>query len=325
MIVSSLHPRIRRRVRALYAHRALGVRSWRAHFRAVSALEATLHQRPVCSPDADVVLTMNSFRRPQNLELLCWLALRAPSVRRVVISSNDPAVDLGAWIHLDDPRIEIRASPTRRGPLSRYLLARDIGGGRFLSIDDDLFFHPEQLEALIARLRAEPEVPHGFYGQLYDRERRRFRYNRGRGEGRVDILNRAYAFTDAHLSRYFELLDALSMSEDERRAFTMDDVVLGFTAQSRPLVHELGDYVDCASEHDPSIAIFRARGEHERRRALFERLERIAGRPERGGADAPALRRGPSPRGLAAAVAYYGSGLGLVVDGLYRLADRVSA
>ena len=316
---------LRRRVRALYAHRALGVGTWRAHVRAVRALEATLARRPARSPDADVVVTVNSYRRPQNIELLCWLALCAPSVRRVVISQNDPSVDLGAWIHLDDERIEIRASPSRHGPLTRYLLAADVGGRRFLSIDDDLFLHPDQLEALCRRLRAEPGIPHGFYGQLYDRRRRRFVYNRGRGEGRVDILNRAYAFSDAHLSRYFELLDALGMDEAERRDFTMDDVPLGFTGESRPAVHDLGDYVDCASEHDPRIAIFRARGEHARRRALFERLERVAGRVPDGGPDAPPIRGGPAPRGLLAATAYYGSGVGLVVDSVWRLAGRLGA
>ena len=313
---------IRRRARALYTYRAHGVRSWRAHLGAARRIERTLGRRPHMSADADVVLTLNSFQRPQNIELIAWLALCAPSVRRVVVSNNDPSVDLGAHVSIDDPRLEIRDAPARRGPLTRYLLARDVGARRFVSVDDDLFLHPSQLEALIGHLRERPEVPHGFYGQLYAGGR--FRYNRGRGEGRVDVLNRAYAFTDVHLARYFERLDSLGLSDAERDAFTMDDVPLGFVSDERPAVHELGPYVDCATEAARGLAIFRAPGEHPRRAALFERLCEVAGRPARGGPDAPAIRAAASPRWLPAAGLYYGSGVGLAVDALGRARDALS-
>ncbi|GAB5546418.1 MAG: hypothetical protein SangKO_061780 [Sandaracinaceae bacterium] len=304
-----------RRVRRLWSHRALGVASWAEHARAVAGLRRDLDRPARMSRGADVVLVINSFARPQNMGLICWLALRAPSIRRIVISNNDPTVDLGCCLGFDDPRLEVRRRATRRGPMARYTTAREVGGRLFLSVDDDLFLGPDQLELLAHRLRAAPEAPHGFYGQLF--RDGAFHYNRGLAEGQVDVLNRAYAFTDAHLARYFELVDALGITRpDAVHAFTMDDVPLAFCGATRPFTHDIGPYVDCESEHDPRIAIFRKRGEHVRRAALFRRLETVAALPRDRFRDAPAITVSPSPRRLSLAIPYYASGIGFVLDRL---------
>lgn len=293
-----MSPTLLSRVRRAYTFRALGA-SWREHLRAVRRLEQTLRAPSRPSRDADVVVTINSFRRPENIELIAHLALRVPRVREVVVSQNDPEIDLARWVHLDDPRLRIVTSPRRHGPVTRYLRAREAGGRWFLSVDDDLFLHPAQLGRLIAQLEARPDLVHGFYGQCVDRRRRRWRFNLGRSEARVDVINRAYAFTDAHLTRYFELLGELGIDDDESLArFSMDDVPLAFATGKRPRVHDLGAHVDCPTEVRRGTAIFLRPGEPDRRLSLFERLERIAPREPDPGPEAKPLRRGLSPRGF---------------------------
>lgn len=265
--------------------------TWREHLRAAAAIRAVVRSPP---PEpragADVVLTLNAFRRPDNVPLIVHLALATPSVREVFISHNDPSIPLPLPPH---PRVRVFGRGGSYGPLGRYLVARESDAERFLSIDDDVFLHPTQLEQLVRASRRDPSVPHGFYGQLFDGER--YHHNRGRSDGRVDVLNRAYAFTRAHLDRYFELLDALGFEEGARRALTMDDVVLTFCAEARPKMHDLGPHVDCPTERDAAIAIFPKAGQGGRRAALFRRLARISP-VRREGPDARELRDPLSPR-----------------------------
>lgn len=268
--------------------------TWREHARAVAALEAVA-ARPAperADAAADFTLTLNAFRRPENIPLLTHLALATPSVREVVISHNDPSIPLPLAPH---PRVRVVRRDGPYGPIGRYSVALEARTDLFLSVDDDLFLHPDQLERLAEEARGDASAPHGFYGQLFDG--RRFRYNRGRSDGRVDVLNRAYAFTREHLDRYCALLDLLGLSERERRRLTMDDVVLAFCGAERPRAHDLGPHVDCPTEHDQRIAIFRRRGEHARRAALYARLEGLVTR-RRGGPDALPIRDPRSPRRL---------------------------
>ncbi len=289
---------LRRRVQALRRFRALGV-SWPEHLAAVRRLEATVDARPRVGPSPDVTVTINSFRRPHNVALLAHLALSVPDVARVIVSQNDPTIDLADHVSIDDPRLTIHASPARHGPVSRYLRAREAGGRWFVSIDDDLFLHPAQLARLIAELKRDPTLPHGVYGQDLDRARGRWRFNLGRSDARVDVLNRVYAFTDAHLARYFELLDRLGLDRPGRLArFTMDDVPLAFVAGQRPVIHDVGPHVDCPSESDREVALFLRPLEADRRVNLFERLEREAPRAIDHGPRARRLRRGLLPRRL---------------------------
>lgn len=280
-------------------------RTWRAIVRLIASPTA----RP--RPDADLTIVLPSYGRPYNLDLSARLALAAPSVRRVIVCNDDPRVRISRWIDARDPRLVLVDRAERIGPVARYVAARGSDGDLFVSIDDDLFLPPRAIEHLASRLRGDPRVPHGLYGQRFDG--RALVDNLARFDARVDVLNRVYAFSRAHLDAYFELLAALSIDpEDPRASIGLDDdLVLGFSGEERPRIHDAGPWLDCPSERRRGLARWR-RTEAERvRLELYHRLSRL--RP-RSVCDDPWPRSSvpSSPRSLAWAALQEAIGLGLV-------------
>ncbi len=307
-----MRPRSALRLARLATFRAMHV-AWPEHARTyAAALREILGAAPPPRDDADLTLVLPSYGRPQNLALSVRLALAAPSVRRIVVVNDHPGVRLARWIEARDPRLTIVDRAVRVGPVARYLAARESGGELFLSVDDDLFLLPSAIERLGARLRADPSVPHGLYGQRFDG--RRLIDNLARVEARVDVLNRAYAFTRAHLDAYFELLEALSIDPEDPRASVGldDDLVLSFAGEGLPRIHELGPWLDCRG-----LARGRRRDAEEVRLALFHRLAAVRPRP-RCEDPWPEVALPASPRSLPWAALHEAAGLGA----LRRLRSR---
>ncbi len=305
-----MRPRSALRLARLATFRAMHV-AWPEHARTYAAAlrEILRAAPPPPRDDADLTLVLPSYGRPQNLALSVRLALAAPSVRRIVVVNDHPGVRLARWIEARDPRLTIVDRAVRVGPVARYLAARESGGELFLSVDDDLFLLPSAIERLGARLRADPSVPHGLYGQRFDG--RRLIDNLARVEARVDVLNRAYAFTRAHLDAYFELLEALSIDPEDPRASVGldDDLVLSFAGEGLPRIHELGPWLDCPSERRRGLARWRRRDAEEVRLALFHRLAAVRPRP-RCEDPWPEVALPASPRSLPWAALHEAAGLG---------------
>jgi hypothetical protein len=310
-----------RRARQLVPFRALPV-TWHEHLRALAELRAALREPPSRPrsgvPPLTIVLPV--YARPANLALSLAIALRVPGVDRVVVTENDPSLRAREWAREDDPRIEWVTHPSRRGPVERYRAIASSRAEWFFSADDDLFLHPRQIRAIADALIAEPRAPHGFYGQLY--EGHRFTQSIVRREGSVHVLNRAYAFSRAHLDRYLERLDELEV--DRAGIGLDDDVVLSFCGDALPLVHDVGPYLDCPSEMDRRVARWRRHDAADLRARLFERLARLTPLP-------PAIRemaeqpRWPwAPRTLWGAAIYTASGAPLV-GSAWRRAARTYA
>lgn len=300
-----------RTVAKRWSFRAIHV-GWREHLETVRHLREVLARPiPPPRPEADVCVVLPSYRRPDNLAVSARLALAAPSVRQVVVVDDDPSAGLGSRLGFDDPRLRLVEHRARVGPVGRYLAARDASDLRWLvSLDDDLWLPPEGLERLAAALRADPRVPHGFYGQRAGSESR-FDDNLARFAGRVDVLNRVYAFTRDHLARYFALLDALGIDLDDREATIAldDDIVLSFCGEDRPLVHDVGPWLDCPSERRRGLARWRRPGAERARRGLYDALERVAPRGPAGYLPPRQPRPAPRTPGLAALEALSGVAL----------------
>lgn len=244
--------------------------TWAEHFGALRELERVL-ARPPLAVGGEALLVLPSFARPQNLDLAVRLALRARSIGEIRVVDDHPDIRVARWIEVRHPRLSIHRTRGRVGPVARYLEARASGAARVVSVDDDLFLAPRILDRLVARLDASPHVPHGVYGQRWGGDR--FEDNLARFDGEVDLLNRAYAFTAAHLRRYFELLDALGIDLDDPRASQAldDDIPLAFAGERRPRVHDLGAWLDCPTERS-GMARWRRDDAEAVRRALYLRL-----------------------------------------------------
>ncbi len=317
---SELDARTRRWL-GLFAYRA-GSSTWREHFDTWWQVGA--QREPKYESGGDVTVVLPTFRRPQNMELAAALTLGVPGVRRVVITNNDTSIRISDFVKLADPRVQLIDQRENLGPLGRYVAAREHDTPYFLSVDDDMFYHPEQLTRLLDELRADPLVPHGAYGQLHHGNR--FRHNFARCSGEVDVLNRIYAFTREHLDETFQLLDAIGARTVSERAHTDDDVVVSFAGPARPLIHDLGPFLDCKSEARRGVALNRRPHADSHRRQLIDTL-RGKKRLESRGPDAKKPPRVLSPRSLPLATLFALSGAGpavfLAQRALGRRADSV--
>ena len=107
-----------------------------------------------------------NYARPQNLDLLTRVLLNTPSVRRVVISNNDPVWNVHDWLHVSSDRVRVIEQSAKKSSATRALITRDESDTEhFLWMDDDIFLTPTQIEILCLELLSDPSAPHGICGQ----------------------------------------------------------------------------------------------------------------------------------------------------------------
>jgi len=200
-----------------------------------------------------------SYRRPHNIDGLVRAMLRCDGCEAVVVSNNEPNVDLRAWISVADPRLQVIDQTTRRPPGVRMTIARALPARLYLMVDDDVLLHGEQMQAVMSHLHAAPEVPHGVNGERRDDARATYPYRLDeRGDGVVDHLTNVYAFTERHVARYFELADQLGI-DDPAAVPNGEDIILSQSGSSEPRIHDVGPILRCASTNDSGIATHRTR------------------------------------------------------------------
>lgn len=220
-----------------------------------------------------------SYRRPANIPFLVESFLRCDFVGKVVVSNNNPEVDLAAALAgLDDQRLELveQPKPTRQG--IRFALAEQNAGRfeYFISPDDDRFLLPSQLRRLFAALVAEPAVPHGIEGEVRaaagDWEDYPFKVGHA-ADGSADHLTGYYAFTRLHLRRALEIFDRLGWKKLDEVG-NGEDIVLSFAGDGKPRIHDLGPILQCTSWYAAGIATWTTHADFfAQRRELHERLE----------------------------------------------------
>ncbi|MGY8960208.1 MAG: glycosyltransferase family 2 protein, partial [Alphaproteobacteria bacterium] len=149
-----------------------------------------------------------SFARPANILRIVESILRAAPHYRVIVCNNQPNIDIRSFVRSGDARLDLIQRQERWGPISRYHLARAAPGDYFVSLDDDVFLTPNQINLLVGCLVADPARAHGVWGEIFQAEDDRVVIQSGI-YGRtcdVSVLNCAYAFTRAHVERVFGFL-----------------------------------------------------------------------------------------------------------------------
>ena len=224
-------------------------------------------------PKATVILL--SFKRPQNMDRIVRICLAARFVERVIVSNNNPEVDLRDWIGIDSDRLQLIAQPKPTPPGVRVSLARKAGGRHFISIDDDVFLSPGQLHRLYRAYLSDPSVPHGFHGQCWEEaEREGGLGGVVLGDKRVDVLNRAYFFSESQLTE-FERLAALLHLGPPEAIRNGEDVLLSFCGERRPRIHGIGPVLECPTSDRAGIAVWREPGFQKTRVQLFQSLRTL--------------------------------------------------
>ncbi len=214
-----------------------------------------------------------SFARPQNMQRVVNTIRKANSCGRVILSNNQPDIDIFDHIDPPLPGLEVIQQEQQWGPVKRFCIARECKGEHFVCLDDDIFLTPLQIDKLVGHLVENPSRPHGIGGEIIKRQDGKLTVLRGRYNfsGEVSTLNRVYAFTRKHVRRYFQLLEKLGI-EDPRDLGPADDIVLSFCGNGWPKCHDLGPFENCPTARQKGVALWRAEGFYERRMEIFVRL-----------------------------------------------------
>ncbi len=217
-----------------------------------------------------------SYLRPQNIERICKTLLSLDDIGRVVVSNNNPEVNLEEYITLKDPRLSIITQNKKSGPFKRFEIAHELSGEYFLSIDDDLFLNKTQISSLMKQLLHDQSAPHGFWGQSYTR---RFFWLRIGDDviinkiQKVDILNRSYFFTKSHLQEMFSLMQQAGINTEE--IGPSDDILISFSGNQKPFIHDIGDYSDCPTSNVKGVAQWLDNTFHDKRVNVLKKILQI--------------------------------------------------
>jgi len=217
-----------------------------------------------------------SFRRQRNIDVIARSILKCDVIGRLIVSNNNPDVEIGRWVSVRDPRLVVEDRGVNAGAVARFEIARREPAEFFFVLDDDLLLYPRQVAALVEALVEDPLAPHGLFGQ-----RRRpaggFEDGVQSVNGPIDVLNRAYALTRGHLDEFFRLLERLGMHAGGDRLAPDsidrgDDMLLSFSGGAPPRCHDVGPLLDCPTQWLPGVAVWREGGFREYRERLYARL-----------------------------------------------------
>jgi hypothetical protein len=193
-----------------------------------------------------------SYLRPQNIQRICAAILELQEVSRIIVSNNNPDIDLKKFLTLKDKRIQLIEQTMKAGSIKRYEIANSISSEMFFSIDDDLFLNKDQIRYLLLKLMENPSAPHGFWGQNYAERGGQILFQDGlvNRETHIDILNRAYFFTHQHSK---ELMALVGRTNTENVG-PCDDLFLSFSGDVTPFSHDIGGVHECPTSNEKGIA-----------------------------------------------------------------------
>ncbi len=229
--------------------------------------------------DEKLTIIVLNHKRPQNVGQIAQYALRAGFVGSMIISNNSQAYRMADYVKVKDPRLILIDQPEPSGVGISLELAQEYRSRYYLRVDDDIFLHPAQLQWIYWNLRQQPDRPHGIFGAALVQEKDPSQEwpfaHRRNASGPVDILNGLFAFTREHLDEYFRLCPLLGIT-NQRTLMNGEDIVLSYSGVRRPMIHNIGQIWECASEAVPGVALHQSRPRfYEERWKIYSELARI--------------------------------------------------
>ena len=207
------------------------------------------------------VIVLN-HKRPENVGQIAQYVLRAGFVGKLIISNNSQEYPIQKYIKVKDPRLVLLNQAEPSGVGISFELAREHHSRYYLRVDDDIFLHPAQLQWIYWNLRQSADRPHGIFGAAFSSDKNPEQewpfVHRRNAFATVEILNGLFAFTREHLEEYFRLC-ALVGIMDQKSLMNGEDIVLSFSGNKKPLIHNIGPIWECASEASPGVALHQSR------------------------------------------------------------------
>ena len=204
---------------------------------------------------------------------------KVSEIDSIILSNNNPEIRIEDWIGDYTNEITVINQPIPTLYTIRFEIAYKTSYEYFFCPDDDVFLSHQQINNMLCYLQENPTVPHGIWGQI--RAYRDGDYWLGPDVKQinceVDVLNRAYFFTHAHMARVMELSNALGHNSINEAIF-MEDVLLSFSGATRPLCHDIGPIAECLTSNSHGIATHTKAGFAETRLDGYQRLVTITGR-----------------------------------------------
>jgi hypothetical protein len=231
-------------------------------------------------PERDkLTVILLNHKRPENVAVIARQILRAGFVGRLVISNNCQDYPIRKFVPFADSRLVLIDQDKPSGVGIRFLLARQYAAHYYLSVDDDIFLHPVQLQWIYWNLRMAHDRPHGIFGAALSAKESGNRewpfVHRRNATTEVDILNGLFAFTRAQVEEYFRLCGEIGVA-DPGALMNGEDIILSFSGTARPLIHNVGTIWECASAFTPGVALHASRpGFYEERWKLFSELRKV--------------------------------------------------
>lgn len=223
-----------------------------------------------------VSVVLLSYRRRQNLDRIMCALRQCNFVSEIILSNNNPELRIADHLHVRDDRLRLIEQPTRCYPSIRLELSRQARCRYLISIDDDIFPQPPQLQALYDALRTDPQMPHGFGGQVFDTSGERQLQLIANRNLRVESLVWVFAYTLEHVRRYFELLAAAGLDNEALRF--NEDVPLSFAGTDFARAHFVGPIERCPTSSASGIASHREDGFWTQRSQLIRSMRDLTGR-----------------------------------------------
>lgn len=220
-----------------------------------------------------------SYKRPQNIHRILSNLAAVDDIDKIILSNNNPDINIEDYIKRDEYDIELINQTEHKHCIQRFEIAIKQDFEYFFCPDDDVFLSVQQMNTLIKQLKQQPEKVHGFYGQIQTFSAGEKQFGNGvcNISCEVDILNRAYLFTKQHVLKMFEYAKNLGMA-DISEAIYIDDLMLSFAGEGRPICHDIGEIEDCDTSHKEGIATFSMPGFDQIRLDRYAQLKKITAR-----------------------------------------------
>lgn len=220
-----------------------------------------------------------SYKREQNIQAIAKTILECGFVSKLIISNNNPEVDIHQHVHLADKRLEIITQPEERGCGVRWEIVRDCEAEYVIAVDDDVFPTTKQLAKLFSELLFEPECPHGVFGsRIFEEDGRLKTTFHGVCDKPVDVIHNLYAVTGEQVKRYFEIREFLLNKEPELVPYVdryVDDVVISHSGQTRPMLNNIGFLQECETHGAEGVACKADKDFLQRRDRVYRALAEI--------------------------------------------------
>jgi len=228
-----------------------------------------------------------SYARPYNIHFLVQSLLKCEYIGRVLVSNNNPRYSIRDWIAVDDARLSIIDQPRNTKQGVRIRFAHDLGGEFVALIDDDRFLYPAQCTRLFESLFAEPEVLHGIEGEVaidhgHSNTVSEYPFDCGvvaQGTSRrVDHATGVYFASRKLIQRAIRLLDRLGIDRLDEFG-NGEDIVLSRSGLGKPILHDVGPVLQCASSWAVGTATYTTFGArfYSERIALDRRIDQLLG------------------------------------------------